>query len=1072
LSRSCPRCHATVPLSFRFCSECGFALAAAPEEPPAAAKTDEKLDIEGERRQATVVFSDLSGYTALNERLDPEEVEAVMARLKADAVAVVEEHGGIVNQFVGDEVLALFGIPTAHSDDARRAVRAALALHERARESIGELERSAKLDLNMHTGIATGLVLATVRDERDGRVAVTGDTVNLAARLRSRADANEICVDRETQRQAASDYVFEALPVTEVKGKSRPVVCYRLAGAAPRTGARKTAFVGRQRELRDCSAILESCLDTGTGRALYVRGVAGIGKTRLVEEVHRRGSERGFVCHTGLVLDFGGGTGRDAIRTLAQSLLGLDPDSDLEARYAAVSQAVAARPAYEQSLPFLNDLLDVPQTGDAQSAYDAMKPETRQRGIRDTVSEIVRAASKERPLLLAVEDLHWADATTLAHLASLTASIADLPVLIVMTSRIEGDPIDDAGWRSSAGVTPVDTIDLGPLSREDALALAQSYIDTTTPAARACIERAEGNAFFLEQLLQHAEEIGAEGVPGSVQSSVLARLDRLPAPDKRALQAASVLGQRFSLEALRHLTGGSDYDCAEPIRHQLVRPEGGGFLFSHALIQEGIYRSLLRSRALGLHLKAAGWFTDRDPTLRAQHLDRAQHPDAARAYLDAAKAQIGAYRHEQALSSIGRAVEIATTEDDKYDSLRLEGEVLHDLGSIPESIACCEKALAYANDGERRCRARIGIAAGLRMRDQPHEAFHVLEQAEEEAREAGLSGELSRLHHLRGNLHFPLGNIDACLEEHQKALNYARKAGSAESEAGALGGLADAYYIRGRMKTANAYFRRCVELSREHGFGRIEVANYNMVGWSLFHLDHREIKSVLEIGVEAAGIAERVNDSRSRLLSVGLIGYVKAETLLDMSGVDASLDETMEIVRRIRARRFEALVGLCRGLVAWRRSDAGRAIEIWEEALGIGRETGLGFVGPWVLGHLARGSPDPSRSRRYLEEGEGLIAKGCVAHNYWGFYRDAVDVSLRDRAWSEAERHAAALENLIRPEPWPRCEFIVRGARALAAYGRGARDPELIVEIAAMREECRSLGLWAPSFEGALEKAS
>ena len=174
-----------------------------------------------------------------------------MARLKADAVAVVEEHGGIVNQFVGDEILALFGISTAHGDDARRAVRAAVALHERARDSIGELERSADLDLSMHTGIATGLVLATVRDERDGRVAVTGDTVNLAARLRSLADANEICVDKETQRQASSEYVFEALPVAEVKGKSRPVACYRLAGVAPRTGVRATSFVGRRRELRD-----------------------------------------------------------------------------------------------------------------------------------------------------------------------------------------------------------------------------------------------------------------------------------------------------------------------------------------------------------------------------------------------------------------------------------------------------------------------------------------------------------------------------------------------------------------------------------------------------------------------------------------------------------------------------------------------------------------------------------------------------------------------------------------------------------------------------------------------------
>src|SRR5262249_46630090 len=154
-------------------------------------------------------------------------------------------------------------------------------------------------------------------------------------------------------------------------------------------------------------------------------------------------------------------------------------------------------------------------------------------------------------------------------------------------------------------------------------------------------------------------------------------------------------------------------------------------------------------------------------------------------------------------------------------------------------------------------------------------AFRALEQAEEEAGQAGLSGELFRLHHLRGDLHLPFGNIDPCLGGHQKALDYAPEAGSAENEARAPGGLPDRHYLRGRMKTANAYFRRCVELSREHGFGRIEVANYNMVGWSLFHLDHREIKSALEIGIEAAGIAERVNDSRSRLLSVGLIGYLK-----------------------------------------------------------------------------------------------------------------------------------------------------------------------------------------------------
>ncbi len=207
LERVCPHCGSAAQASFRFCSQCGQELsksAAAPEAPgadvPASSPGPPRGVREGERRQATILFSDLSGYTAMNEMLDPEEVERVMRRIKGEAVRIVEGHGGIVNQFVGDEVLALFGIPTAHEDDPRRAVQAALELHELVRGVSPEVEGRIGRPLRMHTGINTGLIVTNLRDDGDGRYGITGDTVNTGARLKAMAEDDQVLVSPDTPR--------------------------------------------------------------------------------------------------------------------------------------------------------------------------------------------------------------------------------------------------------------------------------------------------------------------------------------------------------------------------------------------------------------------------------------------------------------------------------------------------------------------------------------------------------------------------------------------------------------------------------------------------------------------------------------------------------------------------------------------------------------------------------------------------------------------------------------------------------------------------------------------------------
>ena len=230
------------------------------------------------------------------------------------------------------------------------------------------------------------------------------------------------------------------------------------------------------------------------------------------------------------------------------------------------------------------------------------------------------------------------------------------------------------------------TMDLVPLRREEAEGLAGSLINSKGALVEHCIERAGGNPLFLEQLLRNAQESGGDEVPATIQSLVLSRIDRLSPADKAALQAVSVIGQRFSLEILRHLIDDAAYRPDGLIAHFLVRPEGEDLLFGHALIQESIYGSLLKTRQRSLHLRAAAWFAGRDAALNAGHLDRAQDPAAAAAYLQAARQTARDFRFARAEKLAARGLELATESAERSALTCLRGELLHDLGDAEASI--------------------------------------------------------------------------------------------------------------------------------------------------------------------------------------------------------------------------------------------------------------------------------------------------------------------------------------------------------------------------------------------------
>jgi len=761
------------------------ALPAPDDARDARVQSPSPVDPIGERRQVTVLFADLAGYTAWGQQLDAEEVHALLERFFERADRIIQEHGGRIDKHIGDCVMGVFGAPIAHGDDADRAARAALAINA----AIPDVSARVGRRIGIHIGVAGGQVASRTGSANHSEYTVTGDTVNLASRLTAAAKEGEILASDDTRRALAERFDCVDAGARDIKGFAEPVRAWRLLGL--RLVARdERPFVGRHGELRLSEAVLTACREKGRGQTIFIRGEAGIGKTRLIEEVQRKATECGFACHAALVLDFGGGVGRDAVRVLARSLLGVEVTSDTEAVRAAAARALSSGLMASEDAVFLNDLLNLPQPSELRPIYEAMDTGTRNRGQLDLVARILDRKSRLYPRLLVVEDLHWADQLVLMQLARLTTVVAQYPAILIMTSRIEGDPLDET-WRAQVSGASLTTIDLGPLPSDDARALAEAQIAANKAFAERCVERAAGNPLFLDQLLRHADESQAVAVPGSIQSLVQERIDRLDSADKTAVQAASVLGQRFAGSALAHLLDRSDYVPERLISRLLVRPQLASedvFLFTHALIRDAIYDTLLRSRRRELHQRAAEWYADRDPVLRAEHLDRAEDPKAAQAYLVAARSQATEYRQEAALQLVERGLVLASDQIDRFSLMRLKGEILHDLGSMPEAGRAYQAALEAAADDRERCTAWIGLAAVKRVTDDLAGAVADLEQADAVAVRHSLLAEQARIHFLRGNLCFPRGDLDGCLREHGIGLELAKRAGATELAAMALGG--------------------------------------------------------------------------------------------------------------------------------------------------------------------------------------------------------------------------------------------------------------------------------------------
>ena len=1001
----------------------------------------------GERRHAAILFVDIAGYTELCAQVDTETVHGLIGAFFAQADAIVAELGGYVVDHAGDALVACFGAPRAHDDDSVRAAHAALKIHAAA----ARLHDPRGGALRLHAGIASGDVVAsTIESAAGAKYTVTGEAVNLAARICAEAQPGSTLVSDACRRLLGDRFSLSSAGKRLLKGFPVPQALFRVERATE--VALQAPFVGRRQELAHAVAQLERSERLRHPLAVAIRGDPGLGKSALLGRVLAEAASRGHRVLSAGFLDF---PLPDAIHPFAALLgAGLGLGSACEE-----AQLRSRLDGNAELYPAAAELLGIAAAGSPGMEYASRL------AARGAVLGLSLAhAAAAGPLTVSIEDLHWADADALAVLHAAMRSLQGRPVAFVWTARPLGEAESLLSGVSEA--LPTAVIDLRPLSMSESRALAMQANGVDSLFAERCVKRAEGNPLYLVHLLQ-AGSAPADGMPGNLRNVVLARVDRLPPEEQAALHAASVLGTAFRMEQVDALLQREHVTLESSLRAGLVRRAQAHWEFSHALVHEAIYGSLLRSRRRVLHEAAAALLLPEghDAAGRAQHLDRADRPEAAGAYLQAGREEWAHRRGEQTLKLVRRGLELEPGTPVREALLTLMAQVLLDIGRTREAIAAFQQALEGEPSAEERCRALVGLADAYRTAGEHACSFEALALAQPLAERHGRHGELSRLHGIRGNVHFARFEIESCEAEHRASLRWAKVAGERDAVVRALTGQGDAAYARGRLRAAAACFDEAQALARAYGLPREEISASAMQALCTLYLG--PLEASLAQAADALVAAQRLRSVPAEVM----VQSIRATILYSAGRYEESqamLDEALAKARAAQVRRFEAVLLRWSGNNACALGDRTLARQRLEAALRLAREGSLRFLGASILGSLALAAEDAAQRDRAVAEGLELLELGSASHCHLNFYRDTIDAFLDcgepRRALAMADRLAAYGEDAA--VPW-RELYVARG-RALARVLLAPEDKERRGEARAAVGALHAAGLRAPlaSLEG------
>ena len=879
----CPNCGEENPPSSRFCSGCGSPLNRA------ATRREE-------RKLVSVLFVDLVGFTSRSDRVDPEDVRDTLGLYHAEAKQRIEEYGGTLEKFAGDAVMAVFGVPIAHGDDAERAVRAGLAVLA----SIDELNTAHGLDLAARAAVNTGDAVVAAGGNRGGEALAIGDVVNTASRLQTAAPEGRLIVGEETHRATRHAISYEALESVQAKGKAEALQAWLalepLGGPAERPMATHP-LVGRDRELELMRSLWGRAVAERRPHLVTLLAPPGIGKSRLCREVTSLVEEEGGQVLRGRCVPYGAQTGYQAFPQIVRAATGIfEPDSPEIATGKLRDAVHALLPAAEwpdatRHLALLLGL-DVGET--------AVLPQL----LYFAARRFVEATALARPTLLIFEDIHWADSSELELIEYLATYVRDAPVMVIAPARPELLDIRPA-WGS--GLVAQTTVVLDPLTESDAATLASHLVNSAdghSVDVMRLVEVAEGNPLFLEELAASLAELGDSGtLPVTVREAIASRIDALPEDARTTLLSAAVIGKTFWRDLLGTLGHVEDLDgtlsfleARDFIRREAMSQVDGDieFTFKHVLIQEVAHTTVPRATRRERHAAVARYLEESiagsSETLAwvlAHHWREAGEGARAIPYLlAAAEAAFRGWAQESVVHLYSAALELAADEGLRRQ-IRLQrgialvrlgdfetaatelGELLGELEGQErleallargratlwterhaETVAHAEEAVALASElgDEEAIPATLALQSqGYGQRGETGDlerALHLGDRALAEWVPGARQYDYSELLHLHADAVYWVGHYERCVELSQEARVAAADVHSAEAlmrgggtEALALAGL-------GRHEEAIRIWDELFVIAREHGRNLRGLLNYSSLAYrEVFDLDEARRRS-------------------------------------------------------------------------------------------------------------------------------------------------------------------------------------------------------------------------------------